>query len=240
VMTHPLKPDHAFDWVAGQEDAVLAALERGVATLNGYSGRYPPGWTSVENCGDIGNNIRAARHFYTEHGLPAPEILPTRIITIGFGACDLVAALRPPMVAFGHEYRFGTSGEGNAIAGGGFWDAEPWGRWTVADTANLYLTFAAEPKRALALTFEGYGFSAARDRRQDIVVEVGGKICGVLTIATGKGRDRVVCPAGAMQAGENRLRLRILHPATPTETASWDDARPLGLGLSTLTVTPAD
>jgi hypothetical protein len=60
-------------------DAIWAGLERGVPTINGYSGNLPPGWaplshTSVRDDGDSSLLDRSLRRWAREHGLPVERI----------------------------------------------------------------------------------------------------------------------------------------------------------------------
>ncbi len=224
-------------WTFGQIDAELAASALGIRTMNGYSGYFPQSWRTPSNCDDVSHDLRAGRHFLVEHGLPNPGIAPGQLILVGFGACDATTLGHDPELVPGQSYRFGTGGSGSEFVGDGFSGPEDWGRWTDAKTAYLFFRLRAVPSGPLAITIEARSFSSAPDRRQAIKVNANGRDCGRFAIREHEPRARVTCPAGALQPGENMLRLRIARPARPIDLdRKSQDRRHLGLGLEMLTI----
>jgi hypothetical protein len=223
-------------WTARQLDAQLAAVMLGIATVNGYSGNFPPDWRGLARCDDVGYALRSARHFFAEHGRALPPIAPDRLVLIGFGACDRAAMPHDAPLVPGRVYRFAAGAFGNNFIGGGFAEAESWGRWTEGRDAHLYFSLAAAPAGPVTLAVEAMATSPAPDRRQEIAVAANGQSCGTLIVAAGKERARTTCPAAAFHAGDNHVHLRIAHPARPSDLGDNDDTRELGLGLRTLTI----
>lgn len=78
---------------ADELDAMWAASNRGLPTLNGYSGNAPPG-VSAEygtECAEIQKRLNGYREFQHKYsGLPSADIVASRLLPIGFtGACAI-------------------------------------------------------------------------------------------------------------------------------------------------------
>ncbi len=238
IATPPLGPGTDWPWILPQVDADVAAATLGIVTLDGYSGNDPPTWRTMTTCGEIADNLRAGRHFLAEHGLPAPDIAPTRLVLVGFGSCAPVPLARDPPLALGRTYRFARGAAGNGFAADGFSHPESWGRWTDGRNAFLFFTLAAAPARPISVAVDAESLSRAADRRQVASILANGHPCGRLVVTATHPRAEITCPAGALRAGDNVLRLRIAHPTRPIDLGVNTDRRHLGLGLKTLTLTP--
>jgi hypothetical protein len=87
IKTEPKQPGVDWPWLLTQIDANIAAVTLGIRTLNGFSGNQPPTWKPMTTCRDVSDNLRAGRHFLIEHGMPAPDIAPNRLVLLGFDGC---------------------------------------------------------------------------------------------------------------------------------------------------------
>ena len=238
VKTVPLGPGTDWPWILPQVDADVAAATLGIVTLNGYSGNLPPTWKTMTTCRDVADNIRAGRHFLAEHGLPAPDIAPGRLVLVGFGSCDPIPLAREPTLELGRTYRFARGAAGNGFVGDGFSFPEKWGRWTNGKNAFLFFALPAAPPGPVSIAVDAISLSPPADRRQVATVTANGRVCGRLVVALHRPRAGVTCPAGALRAGDNMLRLRIARPTRPIDLGFGPDRRHLGIGLKTLTLTP--
>lgn len=102
VVFNPLRTDEAF--YVSELDAVVMAQETGLATLNGYSGNYPPGYKpepKLSACGQAEKRLRGAAAFQRRR----PQValngsLVSRVWVLGQGACATPAsAARVPLPA---------------------------------------------------------------------------------------------------------------------------------------------
>ena len=224
-----------------QMDAQLAAVMLGVGTLNGYSANWPPTWKIMTTCRDVGENLRAGRHFLAEHGAAAPAVDQSRLMLVGFGDCDPAQFYREPSLQLDRIYRFGPGADGNQFVGGGFSAPESWGRWTDGKDAFLYFSLGIASPVPLSVAIEAVSMSSSADREQIVAVAANGRACGEMTVTASRPHASVTCPAGALRAEDNTLHLHIARPTRPIDAGlSTDDPRRLGLGLQTLTVTPIE
>ena len=235
IATEP-KPGDDSAFVLTLIDADVAAATLGIHTLTGYSGDFPPTWRTMTTCRDVGYNIHAGRHFLAEYGLPTPDITPSQIVLVGFGACQVTGLGSDPTLQFGRAYRFANGGDGNVLTGDGFSDPESWGRWTDAKNAFLFFSLASPPPGPVSIAVEADSFSPTPDREQSVTVAANGHVCGRLTLAAGKPHTEVICPTGALHANDNMVSLRVAHPARPIDLGINADERLLGLALRTVTL----
>ncbi|HKM61273.1 MAG TPA: hypothetical protein VJY39_02170 [Acidisphaera sp.] len=236
----PPQSDDDDGWQT-QMDAELAAATFGVSTLNGYSGNWPPTWKIMRTCRDVGDNRRAGRHFLAEHGAAAPIVDQSRLVLVGFSACDPAQFDREPLLQLGRIYHFNAGADGNQFVGGGFAFPESWGRWTVGDDAFLFFSLGTASLAPLSVAIEAISMSPAADRKQTVDVAANGRACGQMAVTASRPHAAVTCPAGALRAEDNMLRLHIARPTRPIDIGlSADDPRRLGLGLQTLAVTPIE
>ena len=94
-------------WFASELNSMWVALNRGVKTLNGYSGSIPPGFT-VEygnDCSELTNRVDAYLGFSKEklgktYSIGEHDDLLGRIVLIGFEKCDKPRATgaQPPYI----------------------------------------------------------------------------------------------------------------------------------------------
>jgi hypothetical protein len=239
ISTEPPKPGDDLPWRLTQVDAEVAAVTFGISTLNGYSGNQPPTWKSMTTCRDIGDNLRAGRHFLAEHGLPALNIKADRLVLVGFGPCALdKLSAQNPYLQLGHTYQFAQGADGDQFLAEGFSFPENWGRWTDAKDAFLFFTLPTAPSASLSVAIEAVSLSPAPDRKQKVDVVANGIACGQFVVTESQPHAEVRCPANALGAGDNMLRFHIANPARPIDLGLNADSRQLGLGLKRLTLTP--
>ena len=238
IATQPLKPGVDWPWMLAQIDGDVAAATLGVVTLNGYSGNIPPTWGTMVTCRDVAHDLRAGRHFLAEHGLPAPDIGPGQLVLLGFGPCNPIPLARDPTLELGRTYHFAKGAAGNGFAGDGLSIPEGWGRWTDAKDAFLFFALSAGPTGPVSIVVDATSLSPFADQGQAAAVTANGHGCGRLVVSLHRPRAAVTCPAGALHAGDNVLRLRIARPTRPIDLGLGADRRHLGLGLKALTVAP--
>lgn len=73
-------------WVT-ELDAMLLAQQKGIATLNGFSGNFPPGWKPMRSCQDVADVINAGQTFRDRHGSPGFSIDVSKLVLVGFDDC---------------------------------------------------------------------------------------------------------------------------------------------------------
>jgi hypothetical protein len=77
---------------ADELDAMWAASNRNIKTLNGYSGNFPEGFSVVygTKCQEIEKRLKAYEMFYGKHHLAiTPDTLRKKLLIIGFDdACN--------------------------------------------------------------------------------------------------------------------------------------------------------
>ena len=77
---------------ANELDAMWVSLNRGLVTLNGYSGNYPPGFAAVygTDCSELSNRIQAYIKFHAgkDQAMSITD-LAKRVVPIGFLGCNL-------------------------------------------------------------------------------------------------------------------------------------------------------
>lgn len=76
---------------ADEIDAMWAASNRGMKTLNGYSGNLPPGFSAEygTDCQEVSKRLTAYRTFHNKYSdLPSADAIASRLLLIGFtGTC---------------------------------------------------------------------------------------------------------------------------------------------------------
>jgi hypothetical protein len=80
-------------------DAMWAALVKGMPTLNGYSGWYPPNhqWQYHDDCGEYPRRILSYLDFVGKQGnLEAYGNIASRVVTVGFRGCNASWRKFPP------------------------------------------------------------------------------------------------------------------------------------------------
>ena len=77
-------------------DAMLLAQQKGIATLNGFSGNFPPGWKPMQSCQDVADVISAGQTFRDRHGSPGFSIDVSKLVLVGFDDCAPILSNNVP------------------------------------------------------------------------------------------------------------------------------------------------
>jgi hypothetical protein len=226
--------DTIVSFIETAVDAQLVAIERGIPTLNGYGGEFPPSWEWLGTCEDVIHDLRAGRHFLREQDLPVPTISPSHIVLVGLANCQLKDLDSEPILFLNHIYNFAKGGDGEPLVGDGFSTPEDWGRWTNARSASLFFALPSQPVAPIALTINAVSFSAARKQAQSVTVKANGQDCGKVEFAANRQRSTVSCPLETLRSGTNMLTFLIDHPARPSDRGRSQDDRLLGLGIKSI------
>lgn len=86
---------------ADELDAMWAALNRGVPTLNGYSGLFPPGYSLEygDNCAELPKRIQSYLGFIgAQDDAERYREMTRRVVAIGFSGCDRAWLDKPPSI----------------------------------------------------------------------------------------------------------------------------------------------
>ncbi len=98
VVFNPLRTDEAF--FVSELDAVVMAQETDLATLNGYSGNYPPGYKpepELTACEQVAERLQGAEDFQRRRPHVALNGSPVSPVWVpGQGACATPASVAPP------------------------------------------------------------------------------------------------------------------------------------------------
>lgn len=110
---------------------------------------------------------------------------------------------------------------------------EPWGTWTVGESAGMSLPLAGFADGELILEIQGHGFVNARHPVQSMDVIVNGCRLDTWVFQPGEGsRSRSVIVASALRKYDSQLHVHfeIHHPASPESLGLSGDSRMLGFG----------
>lgn len=84
---------------ADELDAMWVAMKRGVPTLNGYSGIFPPAFSLIygNDCNELPKRIHSYLNFSSENNnLEVYQKLINRVVPIGFSGCNPDWLINPP------------------------------------------------------------------------------------------------------------------------------------------------
>lgn len=109
---------------------------------------------------------------------------------------------------------------------------------TDGKNAFIFFALATAPPGRVTVTIDANSLSLAADRRQVATVFANDTTRGRLVVTTEQHLAEVTCPACALRAGDNALRLSIADPTRPIDLGINGDVRLLG--LISLTVTPRE
>ena len=132
-------------------------------------------------------------------------------------------------------------GEWVALAGldadryldGGFYEAEPWGRWTCGGRAGLHLNPGRPGVAWLAELQIAHAFTGDQ-QTCDVVLEASGGPSQLFSLGPERSRMAILVPPG--ESGDLRLTLKVLHPKRPEEPPA--DARSIGVGVESFRLSP--
>ncbi|MBF5041920.1 hypothetical protein FGE12_05915 [Aggregicoccus sp. 17bor-14] len=137
-----------------------------------------------------------------------------------------------PLYPLGSALHFGAGPQRFAGMGQGWSHAEEWGTWTDGALAELFFQLDPPPQPApRALTLQAGAFVGPGKPRLDVVVELNGWELGRIEAEQREPRSyRFEVPPQALRA-QNRLRLHIDRPRSPSELGESGDGRRLGLSV---------
>jgi len=155
-------------------------------------------------------------------------------------ALDRGAGPAPKPYVLGTAIDFRRGGNADAYINGGWYPAEPWGRWTFLSVAALWLALPEHTEGDLTLDISGHAYVLPNHPQQTITVSVNGRTLGDLhyTVQANQATRQFRIPAALVAASHGRL-LILLHMADATSPQllmeSRDD-RVLGLGATEMRI----
>lgn len=151
---------------------------------------------------------------------------------------------KPDIFAYtpGNEpIRFTSDGTGSMYQLAGWNGPEGWGTWSTSDAA-LRLNLASVPATPLLLSLDTRMMLGPNVRERTLRIECNGNPCGEFTYTLEKPAQplQVSLPVGLItQDGRLDLHFVISPEATPKEAGINEDVRSLGIGLTSLSISPA-
>lgn len=128
------------------------------------------------------------------------------------------------------------------VAVEGFSGIEPIGRWTNGDSARIVLAGDAARPRDLVLVLDGTPFVAPDIAKQSLTVTVNGVQAADLTFSRHFRRQQIAIPVSLAESEVGLpldITLAIGHAGQPSRYGMGDDARHLGLLVTSLTLEAA-
>ncbi len=220
--------------VIGEVDAMMLAAERGVATVNGYSGWQPPGW-NLDDFGP-GYEARVAHYAMRENlldGMCTADLGSGRWLDVRATRGLLAERLALPADGF-LSFRAGGSAPQYELSG---WSgAEAAGTWTLGPEARL--AFMVAPGRPLRLRAE----LRTLVRRPAVKVRVmaGNREAAVWQLRGGFEieSEEALIPGEALKETLGVISLQIDKPRSPAELGLSGDTRPLGVFVESMEIVP--
>jgi hypothetical protein len=220
--------------VIGEVDAMMLAAERGVATVNGYSGWQPPGW-NLDDFGP-GYEARVAHYAMRENlldGMCTADLGSGRWLDVRATRGLLAERLALPADGL-LNFRAGGSAPQYELSG---WSgAEAAGTWTLGPEARL--AFMVAPGRPLRLRAE----LRTLVRRPAVKVRVmaGNREAAVWQLRGGFEieSEEALIPGEALKETLGVISLQIDKPRSPAELGLSGDRRPLGVFVESMEIVP--
>lgn len=138
---------------------------------------------------------------------------------------SLVRLMRPYQICFSRDFHGGA-----IIRSSGLSSVEPWGTWTVGDSAQL--EFAAHLPSRFTLKIEAAAYGPNIDRPFRVVV---GDTQAALTFTGDFTQQEIEVSA---QQSSAVLKIEVPHPESPRHLEGRDDTRKLGLAIKKLQIIP--
>ena len=227
----------------------LAALQRRKAQIV-FSGVYDPRTLYVFGNDPIATALWEQAKINTGPDDVMGKLDGYRILAPGWRHCvgcfsfdqgaDRSAGPAPKPYALGTPIDFRRGGNADSYIDGGWYPAEPWGRWTFLSVAALWLALPTHIEGDLTLDISGRAYVLPNHPQQTITVSVNGQTLGDLryTVQANPGTRQLRIPAALVSASHGRL-LILLHMADATSPQllmeSRDD-RVLGLGATEMRI----
>jgi hypothetical protein len=142
----------------------------------------------------------------------------------------------------GDTIAFRAGGGSEAFTARGWWEAEPWGRWTVGREAQLVLRLTAPPAGDLVLEATLGALLAPKRPVVRARVSVNGAALGAweFRTETTPGRRELRVPRAAVGEGSVLIvDFTLEDPVSPAALGISGDTRQLGLSFTSLAVRPA-
>ena len=155
-------------------------------------------------------------------------------------------ASAPFPYALGEVIEFSSRGNSDWYVRRGWSIAESWGgRWTDAAVSRVHMRLAEPTEQPLTLRLHARAFVSPGHPRQDVDVVDNGHIVAHLVFrlenggADGHRVDVALAPGVIGDDGQLLLEFRSSNAAAPKQVGMGDDARTLGLGLTSLSIIPS-
>lgn len=183
---------------ADELDAMWVALSRGVSTLNGYSGLFPPGYSPEygNDCAELPKRI----HSYLDFSGGAKDMeryrsIARRIVPIGFSGCDQGWLNDPPPITRSNEEYTPDEFKALSIHYGGA--QRILGRWFVRlridNSGSRSIAAGSALGKPVRVSWRFVGSDGKPltgwDARKDLMFDVPGNGSSVVTIPIDPGAD---------------------------------------------------
>lgn len=141
----------------------------------------------------------------------------------------------------GRRISFRRGGDGPAYQAGGWSLPERWGTWAEGDEAGLHLPLARPPRTDLVLSAVAQAHLGGGGAPRTIEVVAGDVVAAAWRFEPRDNRAERTArlPASAAADGTLSIRFRMPGSVSPASLGRGDDARRLGLGVVSLTVSAA-
>ena len=145
-------------------------------------------------------------------------------------------ALPVPDYPLGSTISFTNSGNADQFKSGWWSSAEPWGSWTIGNTADLILPLTEVPKKDLVLNSMVKAYINEKNLQQEIAVIINGRQIDRWIFRHGDIQQRkATIPVSLLQGFVGRPILHITfqmkNPISPSDLNISKDKRLLGLGV---------
>jgi hypothetical protein len=253
-MEHGLSPAHDIRLLHEGDGYAISAQNAGGDSLAALPIRYSSCWQASWQ-GPEGALVPVDTSWLgiLFHGAAAVELrLPEEI---GQAKCreddlarkTLAALLKkdPTATTVGHyklsdTIDFRQYGGSESVTANGWWEPEPWGRWTVGKRARIVLRLTTSPRSDVVIAATAGALLAPARPLVTAGVRVNGTEVGTWEFQLGQspGRRMVVVPRALI--GDTRVMIidfEVGSVASPEELRISNDARPLALSFETLGVT---
>jgi FkbM family methyltransferase len=145
-------------------------------------------------------------------------------------------ALPAPDYLLGSTISFANSGNADQFKSGWWSSAEPWGSWTIGNTADIVLPLTKVPKKDLVLNGMVKAYINEKNPQQEIAVIINGRQIDRWIFRHGDIQQRkAAIPVSLLQGFVDRPILHITfqmkNPISPSDLKFSDDKRLLGLAV---------
>lgn len=138
---------------------------------------------------------------------------------------------------------FSSKGNGAPYLGNGWGSPEEWGVWSLGNLGGeIDLVVPSGTKGPLRLEVDAISYINSRHPSQEIIVDVNGKDLATWKFdqASTAGHRSALIPADLVSSGSLHITFKAPGAVSPAQMGESSDARSLGIGLKTLTLTSSD